>query len=98
MPSPRLRCLVALVSLALAAHCAAQDSSTAAIRGTVMDTTGARIAGAAVTAERAGAGVARSLKTDSNGSFNFGFLPPGDYTIRVDAPQMASETRTGVAA
>src|SRR3954463_11514362 len=74
----------------------AQDSSTAAIRGTVADATGARIPGASVTAQRAATGFTRSVKADNAGAFALDFLPPGEYSVRVEAAQMASEVRSGV--
>src|SRR3954465_5063061 len=74
----------------------AQDSSTAAIRGTVADATGARIPGASVTAQRAATGFTRSVKADSAGVFAVDFLPPGEYSVRVEAAQMAPEVRSGV--
>jgi hypothetical protein len=75
---------------------AAQDSSTGAIRGTVSDPTGARIAAANVTARRANAGVVRSVITDLNGNFTLDFLAPGDYVVRAEASQMAAEERSGI--
>ena len=93
-PRPSVRLLFVL--LALVCLAAAQDSSTGAIRGTVSDPTGARIAAARVAAQRANAGVVRSVITDLNGNFALDFLPPGDYVLRVEAPQMAPEERAGI--
>ncbi|MDP9267623.1 MAG: TonB-dependent receptor [Acidobacteriota bacterium] len=85
-----------LFALALVLTAAAQDSSTAAIRGTVADATGARIAGATVTAQLVATGFSRSVKADSSGAFALSFLPPGDYSVRAEAPQMSPELRSGV--
>src|SRR5258706_10985505 len=101
MPSFRPLALVlavCLATVALAPRIRAQDSSTAAIRGTVTDPTGARIAGAAVSAERENAGGGRSTTTNSAGDFVLQFLPPGTYNVRVNAPQMSPEIRSGIRA
>jgi hypothetical protein len=67
----------------------AQDSSTGVIRGTVADTSGARIPQAAVTVTNAGTGVARSSTADAEGNFAAQLLPPGDYIVTATAPGMA---------
>ncbi|MBI2679318.1 MAG: TonB-dependent receptor [Candidatus Koribacter versatilis] len=87
-----------LLALAATPFAAAQDSSTAAIRGTVADATGARIAGATVTAQLANTGATRTATTNKAGEFVFQFLPPGRYTVRAEAPQMAPQVRSSVSA
>jgi len=82
--------------LVFALTAAAQDSSTAVIRGTVADATGARLAGATVSAQLVATSFTRTVKADSHGAFALSFLPPGDYSVRAEAPQMAPEVRTGV--
>jgi hypothetical protein len=86
------------LSLALLAAAAAQDASTAGVRGIVRDSTGAVIAGASVTAQRAGTGYLRETRTGSAGEFALLFLPPDEYSVRVEAPGMAPAVRAGVRA
>jgi len=74
----------------------AQDSSTGAIRGTVSDPSGARIAAARVTALHTETAVARSTETDTEGRFTLQFLPPGEYEVHVKAAGMTTQRRTGL--
>lgn len=65
----------------------AQGGATGAIAGTVEDPTGAVIAGANVQIVDQDMGVvARSVKTDGNGSFNAQLLPVGNYSVNVSYP------------
>lgn len=59
----------------------AQSSSTGALTGTVTDQSGAVIAGATVSVTDAGTGQVRTATTDANGSYKFGLLPPGTYSV-----------------
>jgi Carboxypeptidase regulatory-like domain len=63
----------------------AQTSSTGALTGTVTDPSGAVISGATVTATNVGTGQARATTTDSSGSYKFGLLPPGNYSLKFSA-------------
>jgi hypothetical protein len=74
----------------------AQDGSTGAIRGTALDVSGGRIAGAQVTVTNLATGIARQTTTDSGGRFAAELLPPGEYSVRVEAPGMAAEVRSAV--
>ena len=84
--------LLVLFSTALLA----QDGSTGALRGAVTDASGGRIAGAQVTATNLATGIARTTLTDSDGRFVVELLPPGEYSVRVEAPGMATGVRTAV--
>lgn len=80
------------LALALAYPAMAQDS-TATIRGVVSDATGARIAAARVTTTRADTGFTRDAKTGPEGEFVLPALPPGDYTVRIEATGFATQVR-----
>ena len=82
--------------LLLMTAAAAQDSSTAALRGSVSDAAGARIAGAEVIATQVSTGTAHRTITDTEGVFTLQLLPPGEYRVRVEAPGMAAKVLTGV--
>jgi len=58
---------------------------TGSISGVVTDSTGAVIAGAAVTATETQTGVRTEIATDSKGFYNFPSLPIGTYTVEVRA-------------
>ncbi len=65
----------------------AQGGATGAITGAVQDPTGAYVANADVRIVNQDTGVvARTLKTDANGSFTVPLLPVGTYTIEVNSP------------
>lgn len=65
-----------------------QDVATGAIRGTIVDATGARIRGASVIVTNQATGLRRGLLTTDDGSFDAQVLPPGSYTIHVNAAGM----------
>jgi hypothetical protein len=62
-----------------------QTSTTGAIRGTVTDPTGAVIAGAKVTVKSKATAQARTVKTDSDGQYTVGLLPPEVYQVSISA-------------
>jgi hypothetical protein len=69
----------------------AQDASTGAIRGTVSDTAGARVAAATVAMVSVATDIRYFSTTDREGRFAFDLLPPGDYLGRVEAPGMSPQ-------
>jgi len=71
-----------LMTLLLAVAAVAQ--TTASIKGTVTDPTGAAVVGATVNVR--GVGVDRSTKTGSSGDYEVPALPPGAYTVEVQKP------------
>src|SRR5947209_2090659 len=76
--------LIALAVLALFGQMFAQGGATGAITGTVLDPSGAVVAGAEVRIVNQGTGfIARTTKTDANGSFTATLLPVGTYTVNV---------------
>jgi len=85
----RLRANAALcfvVSLLLACVAQAQGPATGAISGEVLDPSGAVIDRARVSAANEETGVSRSVTTTSEGSFRVSLLPPGMYSLTVEAP------------
>ncbi len=61
------------------------QSFTAAIRGTVTDSTGAAVPGAKVVVTEADRGVTHPANTDSEGRYVVTALPPGFYTLSVES-------------
>ena len=78
----------------------AQDASTGAIRGTVLDPDGGLIAGATVAVVNVATGQRYAAMTDANGHFAADLLPPGDYSARVEvsgfSPQLAPQAHLDV--
>jgi hypothetical protein len=72
------------------------QSSGGAIRGTITDSSGAVIQGAAVTIVQAGAGETRRLASNSAGLFDAPNLPIGTYGLTVTATGFASAERTRI--
>ena len=76
-----LFCLLAIVWMSNPALYA--QGSAAAIQGTVTDSTGAVIPGAAVTATNTETNLQRSTETGSAGFYTIPNLPPGRYRLQV---------------
>src|SRR5580704_11785031 len=81
-----------LVFSLLAAAGFAQDASTGAIRGTVVDAAGSRVAAATVVFVDAATGFRYSAITGVEGRFSFELLPPGEYSGRAEARGMSPQT------
>ncbi len=79
----------ALVGLAALAVCtalaAAQSASAGAVVGTVTDSTGAAIPGAALALTNTGTGLVLRQGTNASGGYTFASVPPGAYTLAVTA-------------
>jgi hypothetical protein len=80
------------ILISLAAKAPAQDASTGAIRGTVADAAGSRVAGATVVFVDAATGFRYSVVTGVEGRFSFELLPPGEYSGRAEAGGMSPQT------
>jgi hypothetical protein len=72
------------------------QATTAELSGTVQDATGAVISGAQVTANNIATNIAHSTVSEKNGEYVLGQLPPGDYTITVDAKGFSKLVQTGL--
>jgi Carboxypeptidase regulatory-like domain len=70
--------------------------NTGSIFGTVQDSTGAVIPGAAVTATDPTHAVARAVKSNGSGEFTVSGLPIGSYTLTTTAPQFERSVITGI--
>src|SRR5271155_3829075 len=70
----------------------AQTSTTGSINGTVEDSTGAIVPGAAVTVRDMQNGALLSLKTNAEGRFTAPFLNPDTFQLSATAPGLQSAT------
>lgn len=77
--------LFSLILVVIPCGSFAQGGGNVAITGTVMDPSGAIIPGATVTATEKSTGVSRSATTNGSGQFNISSLPPGTYTVKIQA-------------
>ena len=74
----------------------ARGQFTGNIQGTVVDQSGAVIAGAKVTVTDAERGVSRALVTDSAGQYTAPSLTPGQYTVRAEATGFKAVERSNI--
>jgi hypothetical protein len=89
------RALIAcFVGLLYGTVCSGQTFGT--ITGEVKDTSGAVIAGAAVTIRNTSTNASRTDQTNSDGLYVFPSLIPGAYDVSVQANGFRAETRTNV--
>lgn len=93
-PRPWMWALAVIIFANLGA--VAQDSATGALRGTVLDAQGARVAGATVVVVHVASGVERATVADSEGVFTAQLLAPGEYAVRAQAPGMAIRVVVGI--
>src|SRR5579884_2499096 len=70
-----------------------QDASTGAIRGAISDPAGAGLARANVVAVNVATGFRYAVTSNNEGGFALELLPPGDYSLRIEAPGMSPHLR-----
>jgi hypothetical protein len=88
---------ILVVCLFVCAAAFGQGDATGAISGTVLDASGAALAGAKVTVVSESTGTTiRELVTDSSGQFTATLLPVGTYTVQVAAAGFATNKYPGV--
>ena len=87
----------ALFIVPLSAAPAMAQATTGTLRGVVADPNGAAIAGATVTAKNEATGVeTQPASTSDEGTFEFAGLPPGAYTVTVEAAGFKRSVSTAV--
>src|SRR5690606_32308560 len=69
----------------IAVPAAAQDLTAGVVAGAVTNEAGANVPGASVTLTSLDQGFTRTTRTSSSGNFRFVGLPPGRYTVTVEA-------------
>jgi hypothetical protein len=85
-----------LLATAVAVCVSAQDTS-ATIGGTVLDPSGAAVAGAKITITNTDRNlVIREVTTETAGTYSAPLLPIGNYSLNVEAKGFKSQTRTGI--
>src|SRR5258708_17960612 len=89
MPRPLLNVGFSLISVLFAhATAFAQTASTGAIRGNVVDATGAAMSGVAVGAVSATTGIERKGVTETGGLYTLGPLPPRAWDPPLSPPRV----------
>jgi hypothetical protein len=72
------------------------QATTAELSGTVEDASGAVVPGAQVIANNIATNIAHSTVSEKSGRYVLGQLPPGDYTITVEAKGFSKLVQTGL--
>jgi hypothetical protein len=86
---------VAILTVLFASYGLAQ-TSFGTITGSVTDASGAAVPGAAVLISSIDTGATRTLATDGAGNFTAPSMPPGRYSVAVEAKGFTKQVRTGV--
>jgi outer membrane receptor protein involved in Fe transport len=73
-----------------------QGITTGTINGTVVDSSGAAVPGAQVSAANNDQGTKRQVTSGANGGFSFYTLPIGQYTLSISAPGFSDATVNAV--
>jgi len=71
--------------------------ASAELSGTVLDSSGAAVASAKVTATNVATNLARDAASDTTGKYIITLLPPGDYTLSVEAAGFRKLVQSGIA-
>src|SRR5262249_8203271 len=91
----RISC-AGILFLTLVAYVAAQGPTTGSIAGVFTDVSGAALADAKVTVTSPALVVPQSTVTSGQGTYRFPSLPPGTYSLGIEAPAFATATRPGI--
>jgi Carboxypeptidase regulatory-like domain/TonB dependent receptor len=92
----RLIGIFALTVLCFPGLICAQVSTTGKITGVVRDASGAAVAGASVKVEGPALMVARSSRSEADGTYSFDLLPPGTYQLTTSASGFETLNQTGI--
>lgn len=87
---------LAWVLATASACCFAQTLERGAVHGTVYDTSHAVVAGAKATLSNPSTGFRREMNTGGDGGYDFEAVPPGEYTLVLEAQGFAITTVKGI--
>jgi len=76
----------------------ASDPAPGSISGTIVDQSGAVVAGAQVTLTRQAQSPKQQVLSGDNGQFSFAIVAPGAFQLTVDSPGFATQTSSGILA
>src|SRR5262245_49383764 len=89
-------CLLSALCLGASPALGQARSSSADLAGVVSDPSKSPIRGASVTATNFAVGLARSAKTDANGSYRIPLLPPGVYEVKIEINGFSTQIKKDV--
>ena len=96
MTRTRLLSLSLVIVATICPSAAAAQTTTASVRGTVVDDQRLPVPGATVTVEDPDRGTIRSVTSDTHGLYEVAGLQPGDYRLRASLPAGFSTTQIDV--
>src|ERR1700751_3381130 len=88
------RTITIVFALLISGYLQSQTTTSGALSGVVVDPTGAVIPGALVEISDAAKGILETAKSNDLGAYQFSFLLPGRYTLKVEHPGFRQERRT----
>ncbi|MEO7144899.1 MAG: carboxypeptidase regulatory-like domain-containing protein, partial [Bryobacteraceae bacterium] len=88
--------LAGLIICSLFSSAAFAQITTAAIVGTVTDSTGGTVPNAQITATNAGTNFSRTAESDSDGEYRLDLLPVGSYRVEIDANGFKKFRQSGI--
>jgi hypothetical protein len=92
----RLVCGLAAATLLILAGFAGAQTFRGTILGTVTDSSGAAVSGAAVTIKNVDTGLVRTVTTSTDGSYSVPELPIGNYSVTVENKGFRTAVVTGI--
>jgi hypothetical protein len=93
---PWVKSFACLVTILLACSQSRAQMASAELSGNVLDTSGATIPNATVTATNVGTGIVHSTVSEKAGDYVLIDLPPGDYTLTVEAAGFRKLEQSGI--
>ncbi len=91
-----LALVIGVIALLVAVQPALADNLYGSIRGTVIDPSGAAMAGAIITATNTDTGIVRRETTNQTGGFVFQQLAIGNYKVSVSSPNFKTYQAAGI--
>ena len=88
--------LLGVISLGMWSMAGLAQLPTATVLGTVRDSSGAVVPGAALSARNTETGQMREVQSGAEGAYRFSSLPVGSYEIRVEHTGFQTEVRSGL--
>ncbi len=92
----RAMLLVALVGLVTSCGLVYGQGTNGSLTGQITDPTGAAIVGATVSLTNIGTNSVQTDKADPSGVYTFKLVPPGNYSLRIEASGFAAYEQKGI--
>ncbi|HLX86097.1 MAG TPA: carboxypeptidase regulatory-like domain-containing protein [Terriglobales bacterium] len=96
MRRPRLCVFLRLITILMLGVVPSLAQFQAGLQGTVRDNTGAVVSGASITATEDATRVPHTATSNASGFYRISQLPPGTYTVSIDAKGFKTSTLAGV--